>query len=307
MVFELAAYATIAFSFAGGGDSFLVETVSRAGKSPICLLAEPNRQWKAMEFTAKNAGDLIGKVRQRTKLSAKTPLSGGLFAPAYSEGYFIKNKRFQRVAQFGEAPTENLVGPKFTFETKKGRPYSLDQLRKSTKADFSWHWFFDDARLYISGELDHKELLTAIADALGAKVVKANGSTLLDLDPKEMKSRVIAMAAPIAWNSENLSEVRILYTAAVFEILTEAQIKAAYKDLDELQMFPIPSTSTAYALAQRKLQIRLYGKGTSGEIQDRLRQEIDESGEMRVQISPATGAMTQYRMKPGSSSKFFVD
>lgn len=182
------------FRFPGGSEQALVDAVANQLKRPVAMLAVSPEPRRAFEFRHDDETDVRRLLRVKSGLNV-TP-AGGLFPTAWPSGVgcvWGKTRYERAFAPF--IPKTHLKDGRITLRTPAREAATLtDVAALGLSRPLSWPSFYDRARLHLSLEnASEKELLTAVADATGTRLVVDKAGYRLITDPKQYRARALAM------------------------------------------------------------------------------------------------------------------
>jgi len=232
------------FSFSGGSDYDLCKEIARSVSEPVVMLAEPRKQWKAFAFGFTGERDFESLLMEKGQIYHFREKSWGLAPHTYPIGlYFTTQTSFYTQAFRTATVFAKTTDGKQTVLTVNG-PATLSQLFAYTKKPVRWHWFFDNFRLSAYCiDVKDDEIVRAVADSIGAKVVERSDSFYLDFNPVVYRQRAIATLDILPEGVYRTLRSDIAITRSCLAWMTDDEISSLFQEPGKMAFSNPPAMS----------------------------------------------------------------
>ncbi len=267
MVFALLALSG-KFSFGGGFEYQLIESAFESLTKPTIAVAYDLKPRNKLEFEWKSEEDFRAKFKNLSGFESKIGGKWGFSKGRWPLYYFQVNNWDEYRSQLRSSNStlkSKLENGKVTVKTISG-PIQVKSLGKlELSKTLKSHWFYDSCFVSVFASIaEEKELLTSLADALGAKFVELDHHYSLEFNPVSHRARTVSMFRYEA-RIESTPALRAdyEYPATVYASLSDAQLNLIYKSIDGKLMLPL--TGALVAAVRTRLDARYGKEGTNVE------------------------------------------
>ena len=196
-----------ALRFPGGSEQALADAASTDLKRPITMLAVGPEKVRPFEFHYEDEKDVRRLFRVKTGFNV-TP-GGGLFPPGWPVGVgrIWDKASYQRQFSSLSSPAVFKEG-RITVNTKEGEAATLDDVANmGLDRPLVWPEFYGRVRLRLSvTRATVPQLLAAVADATGTRLIVEKATYRLVTDPKQYRPRALAMWGVIGAEGRRLND-----------------------------------------------------------------------------------------------------
>lgn len=290
----------LTFTFGGGPDAKLVEALDAQTPLAFSLLADSSRAWPAATVgeEATTRREQIKLICARVGLENRFGDSLGLASTRWPREFYLIERRDRYDTAPIQPPKIELHHGLISAKTTD-RPTALEYAFPRLAKPVSWHWYFQDARLWIRAkDVPEKSYVLMIAESIGAVVKESKSGYYLDLDPKAYRRRAVAMFDDLQRRGieDVLSTEDYAYSSRVLQWIDDATLLRAMKGRQPTFLLDRPMTKTLRESADARLRRHFMSAGGSsaaawqsvrqGKDFDAMRVGFYPSGSMAIYVPP---------------------
>lgn len=299
------------FAFKGGTAQDLVDAIAEEQAKPVTVMLEPGQKFAKFEIRYSDAETFHRILQARSGLHEANKETLGLGPKAWPQGVWRKmlwpnpyTSNLQEDLELKPVWADDRV----TFRTHAGKGLTLNRLGDFLKVPLKWDPFYQDIRVAVAFQAaTPAEALETVASAIGAELKETNGAFSLELAPKAIRTRGIAMC-----------QIRIPVDVPQLQATQDAnqqyleQVLRAYSDnrirfffSGKQGMVPFGPGHSVYAAAIRRAEAFLYASTPEGDFRPggnlaELIRDIDPSKPVQSSLRPDGSTSCDYHTKNGS-------
>lgn len=226
------------FSFKGGVDSDLISSMADWTKGSVAILADGRRRWPKTTVADERLSnpEVLKLVHRKLSISSSGEFqSQGISSAAWPLTFYRTSLRSVYANGFRKSGPERpeIKKGEITFRFPSSPLSMAEAFPTGAKSTWTWHWFFDEARIGISaGSLTERAFVQLIADAMGANVVEGRNTFYFDINPRVYVQGTIALADQQFATLKDVTGEKYDYLLLreVLKTLTDAQVRQLLKD-----------------------------------------------------------------------------